>query len=226
MRDFFKTTILGGLAVVAPIAILIFIFTWLYEAVAGLIKPLTDWAMANIINHAFVANIIVLMCICIVCFLIGFLVKTEVGKLLHTFIERVLKFAPFYNIIKETVSQFTRNKKSPFSSVAIVDLFGNGTFVTAFVTDKTSNIYTELILEDYSEDKHNSSSVHDRFVEKEFDATLITIFIPTAPNPTSGLIYHVPQERVKMIDAPVEDTMRSILSCGSGSSSLLNLMNK
>ena len=163
MKKFFTTTVLGGVTVVAPIVILAFVFTWLYDAVAGFIKPLPDWAMSNIVNHAFVANIAVLGFILFLCFFIGFLVKTKLGKELHTLFEKLLKYAPFYRIIKETVSQFIGNKKSPFSSVAMVDLFGNGTLVTAFVTDETEIPFTK-------------------------DKKLITIFIPTAPNPTSGLI--------------------------------------
>ena len=39
-------------------------------------------------------------------------------------------------MIKETVSQFIGNKKSPFSSVALAQIFGNETLVTVFVTDE------------------------------------------------------------------------------------------
>ena len=49
----------------------------------------------------------------------------------------------------------------------------------------------------------------------------VTIFCPTAPNPTSGFIYHVPRERVFPLDEGVENTMRTVLSGGSGSSVLI-----
>jgi uncharacterized membrane protein len=48
-----------------------------------------------------------------------------------------------------------------------------------------------------------------------------TVFMPTGPNPTSGNIYHVPGENVFPVDVSVEDTMRSIISCGAGSSTLV-----
>ena len=41
-----------------------------------------------------------------------------------------------YNLVKETVQQFLGAKKSPFSKVATVRLFGNETEMTAFVTDE------------------------------------------------------------------------------------------
>ena len=37
---------------------------------------------------------------------------------------------------KETVGQFIGNKESPFSSVALAQIFGNETLVSAFITDK------------------------------------------------------------------------------------------
>ena len=48
-----------------------------------------------------------------------------------------------------------------------------------------------------------------------------TVFVPTAPNPTSGWFYHVPAKDVRLVNASVEATMRSILSCGMGSKALL-----
>ncbi len=39
-------------------------------------------------------------------------------------------------MIKETVNQFIGKKESPFSSVALVQIFQNETKVTAFITDR------------------------------------------------------------------------------------------
>jgi uncharacterized membrane protein len=48
-----------------------------------------------------------------------------------------------------------------------------------------------------------------------------TIFVPTAPNPTSGFIYHLKREFVHHVDIPVEEAMRSIITCGAGSNKIL-----
>ena len=53
-----------------------------------------------------------------------------------------------------------------------------------------------------------------------------TVFMPTGPNPTSGNIYHLQAENVYPVDVPVEDAMRSIISCGAGSSALVNKFNE
>lgn len=53
------------------------------------------------------------------------------------------------------------------------------------------------------------------------DEEYVTIFCATAPNPTSGFIYHVLRKDVFLVDISVEDTMRTVFSGGSGSSMLL-----
>jgi uncharacterized membrane protein len=49
-----------------------------------------------------------------------------------------------------------------------------------------------------------------------------TVFVPTGPNPTSGLIFHIPQEYVHPVGVSVEAAMRSVIGCGAGSADLLN----
>ena len=107
------------------------------------------------------------------------------------FESRIFLKIPGYSLIKETVSQFFGNKKSPFSSVALVQIFGNETLASAFITDEHK------------------------------DGTR-TVFVPTGPNPTSGNIYHLPEDRVHPVDVSVEEAMRSIISCGAGSSTLIS----
>jgi len=48
-----------------------------------------------------------------------------------------------------------------------------------------------------------------------------TVFIPTAPNPTSGFIYHIKNEYIQHVNIPVEEAMRSIITCGAGSKKIL-----
>ncbi|MEJ2082766.1 MAG: hypothetical protein P8Y94_11490 [Acidobacteriota bacterium] len=49
-----------------------------------------------------------------------------------------------------------------------------------------------------------------------------TAFIPTGPNPTTGYIVHLPGHDVFPIEVRVEDAIRSVISCGAGSASLID----
>ena len=72
------------------------------------------------------ADLLVIALLVTTCFLTGLLVRTSVGNFIHTRLEQgfLAKF-PGYTIIKETVQQFVGDKKSPFSQVALVQVFGS-----------------------------------------------------------------------------------------------------
>ena len=196
MKSLIKTSFLGGLTVILPVAILIFVFKWIFGVVARVIQPLTNLILIKSNLREIMADLLALAIIITVCFIVGVIVKTQIGRFIHTSLENsILKFAPGYSLIKETIMQFLGRKKTPFSSVALVQVFGNETMLTAFVTDE-----------------HSDGSY--------------TVFVPTGPNPTSGNIYHLESRFVHQVDVPVEDAMRSIISCGAGSAMLIDAYRK
>ncbi len=191
VKEFCKSAVIGGLLVVLPLAIFLFILTWVFGVVRAGIGPVTTLVMENSPLQGIVVDVLVISLIVIACFAVGVLVRTKLGKWIYSILEaRVLLKAPGYSLIKETVAQFLGNKKSPFSSVALAQIYCNDTMVSSFITDE-----------------HEDGSY--------------TVFVPTGPNPTSGNIYHLPSQYVHPVDVPIEDTMRSIISCGAGSSALI-----
>ena len=123
-RTFFQTMTLGGLVVVLPAFLLFLIFRWLFLWVTDLIQPLTDVVVAWIGAPEFAADWIVILVIIALCFALGVVVKTSVGRFIHRNLEtHILSVAPGYRIIKETVMQLLGRKRSPFSSVALVRLY-------------------------------------------------------------------------------------------------------
>ena len=195
-KNFLKTTLLGGVIVILPITILIFAFRWLFGVVSNGIKPLTDLVVRTIplLSNRYdelIATLIVIFVILGGCFVVGLFIRTRLGQMLYSSLEGGLLIrAPGYKMVKETVNQFFGRKQSPFSSVALVQIFQNETMVTAFVTDRHGN-------------------------------GTVSVFVPTGPNPTSGFIYHIPEKYVHPVDVPVEDAMRSVISCGAGSEMLV-----
>ena len=191
IKQFFISTILGGLLVILPVALFLFIMNWVFGIVRAAIAPLTNVLLESTELPGIVADVIVVVALILLCFVVGMVLRTRIGKWVYSLLEtKLLKKAPGYSIIKETVAQFIGKKKSPFSATALVQIFGNDTMVSAFITDE-----------------HRDGS--------------FTVFVPTGPNPTSGNIYHLPPRLVKKIDAPADEMMRSIISCGAGSSALL-----
>jgi uncharacterized membrane protein len=193
IKRFLKTTILGGVIVILPIALTFFFLRWVFNFATGLIEPVTRMLMEQSKMQKFVADIIVIAVIVLICFLIGLVVKTRFGRFLYITVEdKILEIAPGYNLFKETIKQILGRDRAPFSTVALVQVLGpaSNTMMTGFVTDEHPDGY-------------------------------YTVFIPSALTPTSGLIYHVEKQYVHIVDAKVEETMRTVISCGMGAQKLL-----
>jgi uncharacterized membrane protein len=196
LKNFFKSALIGGLLVILPLGIMMAIVTWIFNHVHNAMIPLTKLGMEPSLIQVIVADTLAISLIIAACFVVGVLVQTRLGKwIYHTLESSFLKKTPGYTLIKETVFQFIGNKESPFSSVALVKIYGNDTMASAFVTDRHEN-------------------------------GMCTVFVPTGPNPTSGNIFHLDSKYVFPVDIPVEDAMRSIISCGAGSSELIRKMGK
>ena len=137
IKSFLKTTMLGGVLVVLPLVILILVFRWLYEFIADKIKPLTYVLLETAKLQEFVASLLALILILLSFFVVGLLVKTRLGQFSIEKLEiKFLMKLPLYKFIKETILQLVGTEKNLFKSVALVNLFGNETRVTAFITDE------------------------------------------------------------------------------------------
>ena len=192
IKAFVKTSVIGGLTVILPAIFLFLLFRWLFNWITDIIQPLTNLVIARGQFQEIVADVLVIAIIVAICFLVGAVIKTKIGQFIHENLEdHILSLAPGYPTIKAVVMQFIGKQKSPFFSVALVQVFGNDTLMTAFVTDT------------------HDSGRH-------------TVFVPTGPNPTSGLIFHVSNKYVHPVGVSVEETLRSVIGCGAGSTKLLD----
>ena len=197
LKYFVRTSVLGGVVVVLPVGILVLIVTWLFGLVTRMVRPVTLFLQTKFPDVDFfqlelLADAVVVVALLAVCFVVGISVRTRFGRFVHESLENwILRVAPGYGLIKETVLQFLGHGASPFSQVALVSVYANGARATAFITD-------------------------------EHDDGSYTVFIPTGPNPTSGGILHVAAEHVELLDITVDEALRSIIACGSGSKQILS----
>lgn len=195
-NKFLKTTVIGGVTIVLPVVLTVFFLRWLFNFSVGLIQPITETVFKGTGWQQYLAHLIVIVIITAICFIVGLVVKTKVGRYFHCQVEKkILNVAPGYSLFRETVRQFLGQTKRPFSRVALVQLYESSTLATAFVTDEHPN---------------------GRF----------TVFVPSGLNPTSGQIFHLEPQYVHLVDVSVEDTMRSIISCGAGSRMLFDEFHK
>jgi len=149
LRNFLLTTLLGGAVVLLPIAIFIFLLQLLWNLTKNLLEPLAGFMRGELGLEfpEFYLNALAFIIVIAFCFLVGLIIRTRFGKNTWGWFERTyLLRLPLYGTIKETVQQFSGNKRMPFSDVVLIDVFGNNTRMTGFITDEhESGNYTVFV---------------------------------------------------------------------------------
>jgi uncharacterized membrane protein len=94
--------------------------------------------------------------------------------------------------MKEVSSTMFSGKKSAFQRVVLVEFPRPGIYSIGFVTSETAGE-----------------------AQARTKETVINVFIPTTPNPTSGFLVLVPREQVMELEMTVGEGMKMVISGGA-----------
>lgn len=201
-RSFVSITLLGGFMVMLPMAILILFAEWLFGFVTHLLRPFNDWVATWTPTASYMADFMGVIVLLLGCFLIGLLVKTNIGQWLHDLMDEVLgKILPGYHTINKLVSQLLGGEGNASvlkGDVCRAYIMGRSvpTSVTGIITSK-----------------HENGDC--------------TVYVPTAPFLTSGMVYHLGADSVEVLPhVTVEAAMRTVIACGGGSQAILAQVQK
>ena len=193
MRKYINATLLGGVAALLPLGLVILVARWMVNIVQKYLGPIVEW-FARLLDLDSQWLMLASYVILILAILIGLFL---LGMFIRTRTGRFFK--------KELEQKYLM--KIPGYKLAretVMQFFG-----------KNRSFFSEVVLVDL----FNSGSLATGFITDDH-GDYLTVFVPTGPNPTSGLIYHISKERVLRTGASVESAMKSIISCGAGSSQL------
>lgn len=189
---FIKTSILGGLTVILPITISVLILKWFYHFVIAIIQPITGLLIRQANYQKILADVIAIVIVLSLCFLFGILVKTKFGRAIQDYLD---------NRVSKMVPGYSMIKTT------VTQLFSREKFLFS------SAALVEVM---------GMDMLMTGFIADEHEDGRYTVFVPTGPNPTTGIILHVKRDLVHLIDVKVEDAFRSVISCGVGSTVLLD----
>ena len=96
-----------------------------------------------------------------------------------------------YNALKQIMETVLAQSSSSFREVVMLEYPRKGIWAVAFVT----------------------SSAQGQVNEAQ-DDEMISIFMPTTPNPTSGFLLFVPKRDLTYLDMSVEDGVKLVISAG------------
>ncbi|HAO78702.1 MAG TPA: hypothetical protein DCQ92_06940 [Verrucomicrobia subdivision 3 bacterium] len=126
---------------------------------------------------------------------VGVLARYYIGKRMIEWLDVAMMNVPllnkFYGAIKQVNEAFSGNKNS-FKTVVMVEFPSAGSYSVGFITNETQGE-----------------------AQKKIGKNLVGVFIPTTPNPTSGFLILVPEEKVTKLDMSVADGIKYIVSLGS-----------
>jgi len=190
VKGFLKTTFLGGVAVLLPVILLWIVFNWLRTKVVALIRPVTEVLMAAAPRSRFWAEVTAIFLILLVCFLVGAVVKTRVGQWLQLQLEQ----------------RFLRVAPG-YNLIREI--------VQQFLGQKRADFFAVAMVRPFDTPTLLTAFVTDRHADG-----WVTVYAPCGLNPTTGTIFHLPAERVTLLESTVEEAMRTLIACGSGTAGL------
>lgn len=191
LKNFLKTTLIGGLAAILPLGLIVLLLRWIIGLIERYLEPLVNLFKTDSQVSTIIVYIIAVVAIITLFFFFGLFIRTQFGNMILNHIEDTYFIKiPGYKTARDIVQQFFGKNRSFFSEVVLVDIYNTGTLMTGFITD------------------HQEQSEY------------ITVFVPTGPNPTSGNIYHLPKDKVFFSQTSVDIAVKTIISCGAGSAEI------
>jgi uncharacterized membrane protein len=123
---FIKTTVIGGLVVIVPLAILAYAVGEMAVTLVEYTTPLTSWMPFHPAVNALIASGAAIAATVVIFFFAGLLVNTLWGRAVRRFTEeKIFSRIPMYSALKGLTQRFAGIENSGFPVVE-VDLYGSG----------------------------------------------------------------------------------------------------
>jgi uncharacterized membrane protein len=204
MKKYFLTGLVILLPLVLTILIVIFLVNVLTKPFIGMVEWMlknATWAaplyerpgMENLIHY--VSQIFVLILLVGFCILLGMIARWFFFKSLIRMGDFILHRIPIVNKVYRTTQEIIKtifgDRAKSFKTVVMVPFPLHGTYSIGLVAGDAPP-------------KCKAGAKSD----------LLSVFVPTTPNPTSGYLIMVPREECIFVDMKVEEAIKFIISCG------------
>lgn len=199
LKQDLKSDLIAGLLVVIPLATTIWltitIALWVINFLTQVPKQLNPFNdlhpfLLGLLN-LFIGFAVPLLGI----LFIGLMARNIAGRWLldsgEQFLQSIPLAGPIYKTLKQLLETLLRDSSDRFRRVVLVEYPRQGIWTLAFVT---GNIGGEL--------------------EARLEGPLISLFIPTSPNPTTGWYAIVPEQDVINLAISIEDAFKLVVSGG------------
>ena len=200
-----RNNILLGLMLITPLVVTAYIVAGLFRFITNnaFVSLLTGWLPETMRDAGYEKTVLGMMAVILVLmslFLIGFFTRSFLGKKLYhladMFIERIPVINKIYMWVRQISESFFAQRRTIFKEVVLVQYPRPGLWLVAFVTAPVASQFWE---------KFESSE----------EESFVSLFIPTTPNPTSGLMIIAPRSDLVALEISIADAMKLVISAGA-----------
>lgn len=193
-----RNTFMAGVITLTPVGlsvwVLVGVFNWLDRVLGQFIQAyLHQLGLPYIPGLGFILLLVLIL-------VVGALTKHVLGLQLLRIGQRLVERIPFLSKLTRAVRQildsFVSSKSELFRQAVLVEYPRPGIWSIGFLTRRAGGEIRERL-------------------RGEQDNRMLSIFIPTTPNPTSGMLVYVPEDDVIQLDMPVEEAVKLVMSGGA-----------
>lgn len=192
-----RSSFLTGLVVIAPVGLTIWLIWSIIGWIDGVVLPLVphrfnpeEYTGINLRGVGVVFFLVFTV-------IVGWVAKGIIGRSLISFAESLVDRMPIVRSIYSGIKQisetvFAQTERS-FDKACLVQYPRRGIWAVGFISTVAKG------------------EVSDR---AETGGRLMSVFVPTTPNPTSGFLLFFPEEDIIELDMSVEDAAKLVISAG------------
>ncbi len=195
-----RNDFITGIAITLPIAVTILLINLIFGIInRAFLNPIVEILEPFLKSYygVLLAKLILLLLAISLIVIIGAATRIIFIRKFFGFWENILFKVPMINKLyrgtKQISKAFLGEGKAVFKGVALIEYPRRGIYSIAFVTAKESK----------------------KEIEDKSGKRLVSLFLPTTPNPTSGLFIAVPKEEIVYLDMTIEDGFKLVISGGA-----------
>jgi len=176
---------LAGIFITFPLGLTVWAFVWAFNEIDGWLQPIIERIFGYTIPGVGFGFTVVVI------YLIGVIASNVIGRRLIGYGEAAVGRIPLvrylYNGTRQILQSFSTPDATGFMQVVLAEFPRKGTRTIGFITNEVSD---------------------------ESGRKLLNVFIPTAPNPTSGFLQILREEEIIRTDISVDAALKMVVSGG------------
>lgn len=190
-----RNSFFTGVVVTTPIAVTAYVVVTFIGFMDRTVKPLIPKVYNPETYLPFAIPGLGLIAAIVMLTMLGALAANIFGRSLLTFgegfVDRVPLVRNIYSALKQIIETIAAQRERSFKEVVLLEFGDTGMHVAGFITSEAKGEIANML-----GDEH------------------ISVFVPTAPNPTTGILFYVHHSKVRVVDMTPEEGAKLIISLG------------